>query len=823
MYKEKISLYFLICVIGFTLGVILQKYGYISHTITAAQKQLKRFNHTLKEKEYISIRIKPEDFKKLSLERDKALMEGILNSEDFVPAEIIYKNNVILAEIRLKGDWTDHLKGEKWSFRVKIKDDKTLFGIKVFSLHHPKARNYIYEWIYHETLKLEGVLSLRYKFINLSINDKELGIYAMEEHFDKLMLEYNQRREGPIIKFNEDALWEERKKYPRIKSNPSGLEEESSAFIDVFKKKSTLKDSSLSRQWTIARNLLEQFRNHQLPASKVFDTEKLAKYFAVSDLLGAYHGAGFWHNLRFYYNPVISKLEPIAFDGNDGNAGIEISNIFGAGMTQNTAPDFYQSIFNDSLFFKQYMLALKRLSHKTYLDNLFTRINGTLKDNLEFLKSEFPDFNFSQEIFYSNQKLIDVIVNPARGLLAYLNNCEKDYIEIELGNIQSMPVEILSVSCNDSVLFIPKEKIFLKGKNPLNRVSYFQKLFYHSAKLDWSKILVRKWKINYKIIGTEEVKKEKVFPFSRTDENILNNDIMRQEANIHKFNFLIIDENKKEIYIKPGEWSINNNLIIPKGYTLIAKENISLVLTNSAKILSYSPLRFIGNEQRPIVIRSQNGQGIAILQAKENTLLKYVRFENLSNPFQGGWQLSGSVTFYESPVVIENCKFISTKSEDAINFIKSEFTIKHSIFNNIQSDAIDADFSRGTISNTDILHCKNDAVDLSESSIDINNVNIYYAGDKGISAGENSRVNIENIRIINTNTAIASKDLSEIRINNITIDGCNNGYVLFQKKPEYGSASIVSMNSSLKKTAKPYRIEKGSVLLVNGKQIKANE
>ena len=56
----------------------------------------------------------------------------------------------------------------------------------------------------------EGLPSLRYEFRPLILNGKNLGIYALEEHFDKILVESNKFREGPILKFSEDKLWEMR-------------------------------------------------------------------------------------------------------------------------------------------------------------------------------------------------------------------------------------------------------------------------------------------------------------------------------------------------------------------------------------------------------------------------------------------------------------------------------------------------------------------------------------------------------------------------------------------------------------------------------------
>ena len=93
-----------------------------------------------------------------------------------------------------------HVKGPKWSFRIKVRGDAALEGMKVFSIHHPKHRGYLREWTYHRMLAQEGVVSLRYDFVKVVINGNPVGIYALEEHFDKRLVEHNRRREGPILR-----------------------------------------------------------------------------------------------------------------------------------------------------------------------------------------------------------------------------------------------------------------------------------------------------------------------------------------------------------------------------------------------------------------------------------------------------------------------------------------------------------------------------------------------------------------------------------------------------------------------------------------------
>ena len=121
-----------------------------------------------------------------------------------------YRNNEIPIKLRFKGDWVDHLKGEKWSFRVVVLGENTFKGLKSFSIQSPHTRTFLDEWFMHKIFKKEDILTTRYEFIDVKLNNKQLGIYAYEEHFEKQLLESSNRREGPILKFNEEGLWETR-------------------------------------------------------------------------------------------------------------------------------------------------------------------------------------------------------------------------------------------------------------------------------------------------------------------------------------------------------------------------------------------------------------------------------------------------------------------------------------------------------------------------------------------------------------------------------------------------------------------------------------
>ena len=171
-------------------------------------KQLTSINYN---KEPISIQMADIHYNKLFAMRDTALLQGVIsnNLKKFVPAILSYKGEKFPIEIRLKGDWTDHLIGQKWSFRIRMKKGQSLLGLKQFSIQSPKTRSFLDEWVVHEMCHDEDVLSNRYEFYPVSLNGISLGVYALEEHFTKQLVESKNRREGPILKFDESGFWQQ--------------------------------------------------------------------------------------------------------------------------------------------------------------------------------------------------------------------------------------------------------------------------------------------------------------------------------------------------------------------------------------------------------------------------------------------------------------------------------------------------------------------------------------------------------------------------------------------------------------------------------------
>ena len=76
--------------------------------------------------------------------------------------------------------------------------------MREFSIQHPKTRMYLMEWVYRNHLLKEGVLSPRYEFINVVFNGTPKGIFSIEEHFSRELIEPQKRREGILLRYDAD-------------------------------------------------------------------------------------------------------------------------------------------------------------------------------------------------------------------------------------------------------------------------------------------------------------------------------------------------------------------------------------------------------------------------------------------------------------------------------------------------------------------------------------------------------------------------------------------------------------------------------------------
>ncbi len=798
----------------------------------------------------LNIVLDTSDFIKIMNKRKEAFENGILQTsdKDWVKALIVDEGIVNKTRIRLKGDWLDHLWGNKWSFRVKMRKNGTYQRLRTFSLQTPSSRNYLLEWLTHKLYHSYDVLTTRYWFTPVSINGQPRGLYAVEEHFVKQLPEWNNRREGPIVKFSEDAFWQIQKMNINFQKWPSFPFFESSV-IKPFKPGRTIGNPVLFSQFKDAQKLMVQYKYGDIPASEIFDIKKLAMYYAMLDLTHARHGMT-WHNQRFYFNPVIRKLEPIAFDGYTSHESIEFgleSNLGYETMNLENPeyPELIHKLFTDTIFVDYYLESLEEISKSESIESFLNSIQREEQYYDSLLRLEFPIYPYNKDFLRESASSIRSYLPELKRLFNEIKNTggiiipEKEHIYNDTSVYENTP-EYMVIAYDQGSMgdkkkvklinYFPSEILLVgSGINEKFITEYFAEIIdveAYSSGFEGQQINIEvdtaSEFVYFMIQGINETFKVPVNPWHYPKGSTSQQELY-QFASVN-YDFIQKVEGK-DIIVKKGSFTINKPVVIPPGYQLRINEGTHIDLVDSAMVISYSPLIIKGSDKSPVKITSSDftGNGITVLQAEGKSTLDHVIFENLNTLNYKGWILTGAVTFYESDVEIRNTTFYRNQCEDALNTIRSNFIVDRCNFEYTFGDAFDADFCTGTIVDNTYKNIGNDAMDFSGSDILIKNTVVEGANDKGISGGEDSRVTVHNVVVSMANIGFASKDLSKVKITDSKVLSCNYGFVLLQKKPEYGPSKMVLRNTEIKDAKTEYLVEIGSVVIMDNDTIKGAE
>jgi hypothetical protein len=827
-HRERIvrgSVYAAVAALLLAAGARMQSDGFLGESVMPYLRggidwPARRLRGWLAEPEHLSIDIKWEDHQRLSAQREQALATGalLLAENDFVPATITTLEGTIGVRMRLKGDGIDHLLGDKWSFRVKTRGEATLHGMKRFSLHHPRVRNWAFEWLAQRAMAREGIVALRYEFVDVTLNGKPLGIYALEEHFEKRLVEHNRRREGPIIRFNEELMWRQilTQIRPFRGSDRGGFGDFFAGEIDGFQTSRHLADPALRELYLAGVGLLEGFRAGALATGEAFHSTRTATYYALIDVLGGEHGAR-WNNIRFYYDPITARLEPIAFDMGAGKPTPSLS-IVGAdvearpGQLLLRSDEFNRALFADRAFTTLYLEELARLSEPAWLDALLAEVDGELQEALTVLYSEFPTYTFDPAVLRRNQAYVRSLLDPPQCVRAFLEERGDAGVTIRVGNLQALPVEVLALETEGGA------RAELAAPIPLEprRFDRPAELVEITFGLPEGAAPPGALRLVHRIVGGPE-RRQGLVPHPHTPLTRFAADAARTPSTVDRHPFVHADDSGR-LVVTPGRHRIESDLVVGAGRTLECGPGTVLDLVDGALILSRSPVEFIGEADAPVVIESSDGTGggVLVTGCAETSTLQHVVLRGMAGIEREGTNLTGALTFHEAPVALSQVRVAANACEDGLNLVRTSFAIDECTFAGALSDALDADFCDGSITRSRFADTGNDAIDVSGSRVEIDDVSISGCGDKGVSAGEASTVDVRSLTVTGARVGLACKDLSRLAVANLEMRDCPFGLAVYQKKSEFGPGDLRVGALRAEGVGELALVEPGSSLVIGG-------
>ena len=751
----------------------------------------------------LTIDIKFKNWQKIKYIRENALLYTGIDKQprEEVPAKIRYNNKTYRAKIGITGQTNEHIKHPyKWSLLVKLKDGETIKGVNKFALLFPQARGYLTDWIAFELLKSQNIIGIKTDFVDVVLNGNDFGLYYFEERFGNNLLVNNKRVDGLIFKLDGD--------------------------LKVYEPNKVLNNKELSTQLIALKKLLHLFLTDKVKVEEIFDIKKFSALFVVSDILNQKH-ALFRGNSRLYFNPVTKLIEPIGRewgylrDGASAPMSLAIEE-------PNPQVSYHEDLYGDPIlskfirsdeFIKEYIKYAEILSQPNYIDSII----DTKKEDFNLLLSKIhrqnPFYIFPIDVLHENQKYIRNILFPypdSPRIDVYFNELKNDSIFLSVENKIDIPIEIQNITYHNKII---GNQIFNLESNFRNSNKKIKIGIPLPSQIDQSTFLSDSLEVYYNLVGLNKMEKAIVFPKLITDKDYTDFIPTKLNSNIKEFDFIKANETDKTILFTGQNCNIQKDLIIPDGYIVSAEPGCIINLTNSARIISYSPMLFFGNSDDPITISSSDstGQGIVVFNTERASELSYVNFNSLSNISDSGWFLDGAITFYESSVTINNCNFKSNiKGENYLNIIRTDFNILNTNFENIYADAFKAEFSNGKIENVSFDQIGRVAVNSRGSNIHLSKIDLTNLLGYGISGLQNSHLICENITIKGGKISVKSADNSNIEINEIKIESSDIAFCAFQEKPGYGPSKIVARNTIINNVKSKFLIETGSSLVLNG-------
>jgi len=691
---------------------------------------------------------------------------------------ITYENDikcVYEGRARHSGDEKDHisLSGNTiiQSLDVHLTNGN-IRGITKFKLLRSNTRGNLEDEIFlTELLRNLGYLAPRTIKVNARINEAS-SIMIFQEKAAKELLEFNKRREGPILEGDERFFFKKVLSLPDNQlSNWSigvvPLMNESikhmltklvnPEIIYKSKEHKEMSFNSLTKLNLIYLNFSNKFQNEKNNFNYfdydldntllgIFDFKNILKldvYNLLIQATNSHHGLA-PNNRKFYWNSIENYFEPINYDSNPD---------INRETPKATAATYRLPISNE--FFKAFDILESKLKNLNLVE-----MNENL--NLQGINLSLPQVNFKIEKIIYNLNLIKK---------NYQETNSKELIEFN----KFKPFDNILTKFNKTLNEVDPEVYLVKNnENILQRCKIFLKKCedHNFSENNLSTLL--------------------------EGELVLNNKAYQYIGDILNFENITNHKKYKKINFKDTTIIYDELVDIKKN----SEENRIDIYQNFPGARVY----FINGKIQNLII---NFHGYKI---KKEVLDKKDYPENYPIDING---LTGCLSLIN--LEVKNISIYAKESscEDTVNLVNVKGIINEINIENSFSDGLDIDFSEMEINNIKINSSRNDCVDFSAGEYKINILNVKNCGDKALSVGEKSFLSLKKIIAENGDIGVASKDSSIVKLDDANIKNFKTCVAAYKKKQEFNGGYIEINNMNCENYYKEVIIDVNSKILKN--------
>jgi len=755
----------------------------------------------------MELQINKLNFRKIVNKRKEAKKVGLLFSskEDLVDADLKVDGKEYSCLTRLKGDLLDHLRSDKWSFRIMLDGNETWRGMNIFSIHNSKARSHLAEWTMHEMMRSEGIISPKYDFMKFVLNGKNIGIYGYEQHFDNHFLTDNKKLIGPILRHNDDGYWD------NVHGELKDYEWAESSQIELFNKENEGNEQFM-KLYHYGHSQLNDYLDGRKKAEEVFDIEKMAKYYALMEIGHGLH-AQLMTNIRFYVDPTTALLEPIGYDFFGDHMPNVNEHWRPIGQWENgknvieRSRDGYaymRRLFGDLKFYERYMKHLEKYSSENYLNITLKELEGQLNSRNDFINTdpEYANYKFDlKHLFrkagYTRAKLSPM---PNVSLKSYRS---ADRSEVVLQGFHYFPMKVIGYKTDKKTVNLDKP-ILIDAYSPDSPVVSYR------MKADQKPTMVL-----YQTLGLDSIFYHEINNDVAPEINIATQQSalvsISNHPKIKAIGSSYVVDAQKMIIDRPYVVNEYEDLAISKGTIVEFKVGGSLTVRGQIRALGTAkePINFKGSKS--------SGQGILLSKTTNENQFVHCSFSEMGNYGVSAVKLPSTVNIDQSKVDFSNCVWINNNAQSDLKLSNAEYKITNSQFRNNAGDAIIAIFSKGEIEKLHIDNYGGDGFSQKGGRTNIKEMKISRLLGWALDFDLLAMSNIKNYTLEETTHSLRAKGNSEVIISDYTGKSEKRDIeVTGSDKP--GTKVIITNAASDKNMV--HMVEPGSVLKINGSEKK---
>ena len=694
--------------------------------------------------------------------------------------KVTYEDNSVCffkARIRHSGDAKDHISLKEnsviQSIDVRLKNGN-IRGITKFKLFKPNVRGNLEDVVIQtQILRDFGYLAPRSIKVDARVNETE-SIMLFQEKSSKELLEFNNRREGPILEGDQKFFFELVKDIPdsqlsnwsvgtpflRNKSSKVMLSKLTNANLinrgEVHKEISLSALNNLNLIYLYWSNRFQDKKNNFFffdydldnTLLSFFNPNKIIEldtYNLFMQSTNSQHALSA-SNRKFYWNSIENYFEPILYDANP-NIDLDFS------TTTTTSIRYPISDYFDESFDN---LAKKLL--KIDIDNLYEHVTvsgldlskkdlkkklNKINKNLTRIKNNFYKNSKKEEISYNNFKPIDNILSKFNANLSEID--PSTYLIKHDGN-KLLKCEIYLENCQFYEILNKDLVSLLEGELEINNIKHQ----YIGRNFDLNNLNSKNKYRSQKFLKSKILYEDGIDVYTDIENNIL---------------------------------KINQTKVGSRAYLINSQLKDTTIIFNGINIVDNN---------------------------NENSKISVPR--NYPIDSRG---LTGCLSLINMD--LKNISIIAKNSscEDTVNFINSSGTINKVIVQNSFSDALDVDYSNLKFNYIEVSSALNDCTDFSSGQYELLRLKLNNCGDKGISIGEKSTVKIKTIDINKAEIGIATKDSSILRLNDASLKNLNTCVSAYNKKQEFQGGFIKMKNLKCENYINQFDTDKLSKVLLN--------